>query len=143
MTPTPDDGPESVLTAQLAALARYCHLVEAQRAVLRLGDAGMLDTFSREAEGVVADITAREVQIVAIRAAVAQDMSSNTVDLLTRADFARTEAATAARELAREMEKEAVRIGQALRETSGELDRLIGNYGRRPDGKPVLIDRTG
>lgn len=143
MTPPADDAPDAVLTAQLAALARYCHLVEAQRAVLRLGDAGMLDVFSREAEGVVADITAREVQIVAIRAAAEQDSSRRTSDLLARADYARTEAATAARELAREMEKEAVRIAEALRHTSGELDRLIGGYGRRPDGGPILLDRTG
>lgn len=148
MTP-PQDPREAadLLAAQIADLARYRHVVEAQRAVLRMGEAGLLEIFAAEAEGIISDLSAREVQLLAIRAAAQSDPhppSPSLTALRAQVEAERIDASAAALELARQMEDEARSVARRLEETSRELEHLLGGYARRTDGGgPVLLDRTG
>lgn len=144
MTIRPEsDEAARLLAAQLDALARYRHIVEAQRAVLRMGDAGLLETFASEAEGIIADISAREVRLLAIRAA-AQPLPATIADLQARVARAKVAASAEALALAYHMESEKAGVAAALRQTNAELGEMLSGYSRRSDpGSPALFDRTG
>lgn len=138
-----------LLAAQLADLARYRHIVEAQRAVLRMGDAGLLEVFGQEADGIVADISAREVQLLAVRAAAQAELphaaSGHPVaELHARVERERALASAAARDLAAQMGREAIAIAQEIGDVSQQLDRAQGAYrGAGDASSPLIIDRTG
>jgi hypothetical protein len=105
--PSGDDA-AALLAAQIADLARYRHIVEAQRAVLRMEDAGLLEIFTAEAEGIFADISAREVQLLSIRAAVQSGPAAlrpdqRAVSLFAELERERALAAAAAQNLAGQM----------------------------------------
>jgi hypothetical protein len=150
MTAGPDaDRAAELLAAQLDDLARYRHIVEAQRAVLRMGDAGLLEVFANEAQGIVADISSREVQLLAIRAAAQGDgdprpLAHPISDLHTRVERERAMASAAARDLASQMESEATAITRQIGEISRQLDPGNARY-RAPSepGGPLRVDRTG
>jgi|CXWL01.1.fsa_nt_gi hypothetical protein len=139
----------TLLAAQLDDLARYRHVVEAQRAVLRMGDAGLLEVFAQEADGLVADISAREVQLLAVRAAAQPAVSHGAAahpvaELHARVERERARAAAAARDLAALMGREAVAIAHEIADLSLQMDRAQGAYRGGGDGSsPLLIDRTG
>jgi hypothetical protein len=139
----------ALLAAQLDDLARYRHVVEAQRAVLRMGDAGLLDVFASEAEGIVADISAREVQLLAVRAAAQADAHPHAAghpiaDLHAKVERERARAAAAARDLASQMEGEALAIARQIADIGQQLGRSHDAYrGQGDAGGPLMIDRTG
>jgi hypothetical protein len=139
----------ALLAAQLDDLARYRHVVEAQRAVLKMGDAGLLDVFASEAEGIVADISAREVQLLAVRAAAQADAHRHPAghpiaDLHAKVERERARAAAAARDLASQMEGEAVAIARQIADIGQQLGRTHDAYrGHGEAGSPLMIDRTG
>lgn len=144
--PPPRPDAAQLLAAQLADLVRYRHVVEAQRAVLRMGDAGLLDVFSREAEGIADGISNREAQLLAVRAAAqpAPTAPDSLGPLYVEVERGRLQAIAAANALAHDMQQEISGVSQALRETTEELDRLVSGYARRGEpGSPVLLDRTG
>lgn len=140
------DRAAELLAAQLADLARYRHIVAAQKAVLRMGDAGLLESFASEAEGIVADISSREVQILAIRAAAQGDGEARATghpiaDLHAKVERERSLASAAARDLASRMEHEASDIARQIMEIGRQLDPAPGGY--RPSGEPgdpLLLD---
>lgn len=148
-TPTESERAAKLLAAQLDDLARFRHVVEAQRAVLRMGDAGLLEVFANEADGIVADISAREVQLLAVRAAVQSAPAHVTAghpvaELHTRVERERALASAAARDLATQMGKEAISIAHEIADITGQLDRASGAYrGAGDSAAPVMIDRTG
>ena len=148
-TPAESERAATLLAAQLDDLARYRHVVQAQRAVLRMGDAGLLEIFANEADGIVADISAREVQLLAVRAAVqaapAHMAAGHPVaELHARVERERALASAAARDLAAQMGREAVSIAHEIAEVSGQIDRANGAYrGAGDSAAPVMIDRTG
>ncbi|MBK9548866.1 MAG: hypothetical protein IPO52_07180 [Gemmatimonadetes bacterium] len=148
-TPAESERAAQLLAAQLDDLARYRHVVQAQRAVLRMGDAGLLEIFSSEADGIVADISAREVQLLAVRAAVQAAPPHVTAghpvaELHARVERERALASAAARDLAAQMGREAVSIAHEIAEVSGQIDRANGAYrGAGDSAAPVMIDRTG
>ena len=139
----------TLLAAQLDDLARYRHIVEAQRAVLRMGDAGLLEVFAHEADGIVADISARELQLLAIRAAAQSGPphppeGHPVAELHARVERERALASAAARDLAAQMGQEAIAIAQEIGEISHQLDRAQGAYrGAGDANSPLIIDRTG
>lgn len=137
----------SLLAAQIADLARYRHVVEAQHAVLRMGEAGMLEVFAAEADGIVSDLSARENRLMAIRAAGQSDPivhHPSLAALKAAMEAERAGAGAAAIELARVMEIEARSVAQQLEETHRALEQLHTGYSaRKEDGGPVLLDRTG
>lgn len=150
MSTAPDTARAAeLLAAQLDDLARYRHVVEAQRAVLRMGDAGLLDVFGREADGLVADISAREVQLLAVRAAAQSTLPPGApghpvAELHARVERERSRAAAAARDLAAQMGREAVAIAQEIGDVTHQLDRAQGAYrGGGDASSPLMIDRTG
>jgi hypothetical protein len=148
-TPVDTERAATLLAAQLDDLARYRHVVEAQRAVLRMGDAGLLDVFASEAEGIVADISAREVQLLAVRAAAQSEGTPQPVghpiaDLHARVERERALAAAAARNLASQMEGEALAIARQIADIGQQLVRSQDAYrGHGEVGGPLMIDRTG
>ncbi|HEY4100153.1 MAG TPA: hypothetical protein VGM20_04665 [Gemmatimonadales bacterium] len=146
--PSADDA-AALLAAQIADLARYRHIVEAQRAVLRMEDAGLLEIFTAEAEGVFADISAREVQLLSIRAAVQSDTATprpdqHAVSLFAELERERAMAAAAAQNLAEQMTGEAGRVTVEMKRASEQLNAIVRGYGSRWGAPgPTLIDRRG
>lgn len=137
---------EALLRAQLDDLTRFRHVIEAQRAVMRMEDAGLLDTFSREAEGLAATVAAREVRLLAIRRAVQQKEGGREPaaisSLAAQVDRARTLASGEASTLARQMEGQAHHIARELEATSRQLGQVLGGYTRQAaPGQPLLINR--
>ncbi len=141
------DQAAKLLAAQLDDLARYRHIVEAQRAVLRMGDAGLLETFAKEAEGIISGISARETQLVAIRAAAQPGAGVQLLSITALQDQvlrAKAAASAEALALASHMEGEKRGVAKAIRQTTAELEALLSGYSRRTEpGSPVLFDRTG
>ncbi|MEO5800787.1 MAG: hypothetical protein ABIZ70_01770 [Gemmatimonadales bacterium] len=137
----------TLLAAQIADLARYRHVVEAQHSVLRMGEAGMLEVFAAEADGIISDLSAREVRLLAIRAAAQSDLiphAPSLAALRAQVETERAGAGAAAAELARQMEIEARSVAKQLEDTHKALDQLLSGYSqRKDDGGPVLLDRTG
>jgi hypothetical protein len=144
--PEPDEAAQ-LLAAQLDDLARYRHVVEAQRAVLRMGDAGLLETFGAEAQGIISGISAREVRLLAIRAAAQPDTHphpATIAELQEKVTRAKAAASAEALALAYHMESEKRGVARAIRETTAELEQSLSGYSRRTEpGTPVLFDRTG
>jgi len=145
---TADEAAE-LLAAQIAALARYRHVVEAQRAVLRMEDAGLLEVFTAEADGIFADISAREVQLMSIRAAcqtgaIAVKPDHRLAELHVELDRERARAAAATQNLVGQVQGEAGRVATEIRSASEQLNALVRGYGRTWDHQaPSLIDRRG
>jgi len=145
---TADEASE-LLAAQIAALARYRHVVEAQRAVLRMEDAGLLEVFSAEAGGIFADISAREVQLMSLRAAcqareAAAPPDHRLAELHAELERERARTAAAAKNLAGQIPGEAGRVASEIRSASEQLDGLVRGYGRTWNSQePSLIDRRG
>ncbi len=147
MTVTREEAAEAerLLAAQLDDLVRYRQILEAQRAVLRLKDAGLLDAFSREADDLVADISARDVRLLAIRKAAALVERPDHRALRNRIETERFAADQSARLLADQIATETGRVARAIAETSHELDGVLHGYARRPESGPTdpLFERRG
>lgn len=147
-TYTPDEAAK-LLATQIAALARYRHVVEAQRAVLRMEDAGLLEVFAAEANGIFADISAREVQLMSIRAAAQTGgplaaPDHRLADLHAELDRERARAAAATQNLVGRMAGEAGRIATEIKSASEELDTLVRGYGKGwGTAAPQRIDLRG
>lgn len=137
---------ELLLQEQLDDLTRFRQVVEAQRAVMRMADAGLLDAFSREAEELAATVASREVRLLAIRRAIQQASAGRepaTVrSLAAQVDRARTLAASEASTLASAMTQDAAAAAQELEATSRQLGQVLGGYSRQTaPGQPLLINR--
>lgn len=145
---TADEAAE-ILAAQIAALARFRHVVEAQRAVLRMEDAGLLEVFTAEADGIFADISAREVQLMSMRAACQGEgdtarRDTRLVELHAQLDRERARAAAAAQHLVGQMQGEAGRVATEIKSASEQLSALMRGYGRSWNSPSAsLIDRRG
>jgi hypothetical protein len=143
------DEAATLLGAQIAALARFRHVVEAQRAVLRMEDAGLLEVFTAEADGIFADISAREVQLMSMRAACQHANASAERDTRldehpAALDRERSRAATAAQHLVGQMQGEAGRVATEIKSASEQLDTLLRGYGRNWSSPTrSMIDRRG
>lgn len=144
-----DDEAAALLAAQIADLARFRHVVEAQRAVLRMEDAGLLEVFTAEADGIFADISAREVQLMSVRAAcqsggVAARRDTRLTQLHADLERERSRAAAAAQNLVGQMQGEAGRVAGEIKAASEQLDALVRGYGRNWSSPTAsLIDRRG
>lgn len=142
-----DENAARLLAGQLDDLARFRHIVEAQRAVLRMGAAGMLEVFSREADGIASDISARENHLLAVRAAAQPpvgEAGQRIAALDAQVAAARAAALADVSALSQDMERQASGIAQSIRSTTAELERLVNGYGRPiVEGRPFLVDRTG
>ncbi|HEX3928982.1 MAG TPA: hypothetical protein VHW65_13375 [Gemmatimonadales bacterium] len=139
-----------LLAGQLADLARYRQVIEAQRAVLRMEDAGLIEIFASEAAGIVADISAREVRLLAIRATAATmgqpepESSRPLAELRAKVAREQAEAGAAALDLARTTERDSTRIAAQIRVASQQLGVLMRGYGNGPGAAPPsVIDRRG
>jgi hypothetical protein len=137
---------EALLKAQLDDLTRFRDVIEAQRAVVRMENAGLLDSFSREAEDLAATVAAREVRLLAIRRAAQQHGDGRepaaVTSLAAQVDRARALASGEASELARQMEGQAREIAHELEATSRQLGQVLGGYSRQSGpGQPLLINR--
>lgn len=149
MTGHPEQDSGTLLAAQLAALARYRDILDAQRAVLRMSDAGLLDRFTSEANAIIADITARDAQLQSVRA-VAQDAAAKgphamrLAELRHQVRFERARASAEAATLAQEMAQAAPAIAAAIRKSGDDLATMVRGYSTAtPHGLPTLIDRRG
>jgi hypothetical protein len=137
---------EELLRAQLEDLTRFRHVVEAQRAVLRMADAGLLDAFSREAEELAAGVASREVRLLAIRRAMQQGDDGREPaavrSLAAQVDRARALAAAEANTLAAAMQGASAETARELEATSRQLGQVLGGYSRQvAPGQPLLINR--
>ena len=144
-----DDEAAELLAAQIAALARYRHVVEAQRSVLRMEDAGLLEVFTAEVDGIFADISAREVQLMSMRAACqgagpAVQPDHRLAELYAELDRERSRAAAVAQSVVGSMQGEAGRVATEIKAASEQLDTLVRGYGRAWNSpQPSRIDRRG
>ncbi len=147
MTVSRDEAAEAerLLAAQLDDLVRYRQILEAQRAVLRLKDAGLLDAFSREADDLVAGISARDVRLMAVRDAAAQLDRPDHRAMRNRVESERLAADQSARLLADQITVDTGHIARAIVETSQELDGLLHGYNRHPGQGPLdpVFERRG
>lgn len=137
---------QEMLQAQLADLTRFRHVVEAQRAVLRMADAGLLDSFSREAEDLAATVAAREVRLLAVRRAIQQGADgrepASLRSLVGQVDRIRALASAEASQLASQMQGDAAAVARELEATSRQLGQVLGGYSRQvAPGQPLLINR--
>ena len=148
MIPYSAEEAAALLGKQIAALARYRHIVEAQRAVLRMEDAGLLEVFAAEANGIFADISAREVQLLSIRAAVQPNGGASKdrrlAALHEQLVLERARAASAAENLAEQISSDVGRVATEIKATSQALNAQVNGYGRGPAPTGATrIDRVG
>ncbi|MBL0178825.1 MAG: hypothetical protein IPP98_06815 [Gemmatimonadetes bacterium] len=133
---------------------RYRHVVQAQRAVLRMGDAGLLGIFASEADGIIADISgprspvASRLQAAVQAAPAAHVAAGHPVHGRAALPGSRREqalASAAAWDLAAQMGREAVWIAHEIADVTGQLDRTSSSayQGAGDSAAPVMIDRTG
>ncbi len=146
MTGTDLTAAQELLQAQLADLTRFRHVVEAQRAVLRMADAGLLDSFSREAEDLAATVAAREVRLLAIRRAIQRSDGGREPAVLQslagQVDRIRSLASSEASQLAAQMTGNAAAVARELEATSRQLGQVLGGYSRQSaPGEPLLVNR--
>lgn len=139
---------EALLRAQLADLARFRHVIEAQRAVLRMEDAGLLGAFARETTEIADAVAARDMILTALRSAAQPDPSA----LRPRWDpalesevlRARKAASEDSLSLARQMETAAHDISKDLEGVGRRLEAMVGQQFRRDiPGQPMIVDRRG
>lgn len=143
------DEATGLLTAQLADLGRYRSLLEAQRAVLRNQDAALLLQTTADAAGVAADISARDSQLLSVRAA-AQIAAANEphatrlAELYAQVERERARAGSEARVLADEIERETPQLARAIQASGRNLAAVFRGYGSSGQvGAPSMIDRRG
>ncbi|HET9065673.1 MAG TPA: hypothetical protein VFN22_07645 [Gemmatimonadales bacterium] len=137
---------ETLLEEQLRDLSRFRHVVEAQRAAARMADSALLDGFSREAEGLAATVSSREVRLLAIRRALQTGPDGREPaelrSLAAQVDRVRALAAAEASALATQMTAGAAQVARELEATSRQLGQVLGGYSRQTGpGQPLLINR--
>lgn len=137
---------EALLQEQLRDLSRFRHVVEAQRAAVRMADISLLDGFSREAEGLAATVASREVRLLAIRRAIQTGPDgrepADLRSLAAQIDRVRTLAAAEAQALATQMQTGAAHVARELEATSRQLGQVLGGYSRQTGpGQPLLVNR--
>lgn len=144
--PHEPEDPAALLRAQLEDLARFRHVVEAQRAVLRMEDARLLRPFAREASAIADTVLARDAVLLALRSAARQDPAIGrkwAPSLETEVQQARIRASAESLALAREMEQTAQDIARDLEGVGRRMDEVVGrHFGRDIPGQPVIVDRT-
>lgn len=137
---------EALLQEQLRDLSRFRHLVEAQRAAVRMAESDLLEGFSREAGEIAGTVAAREVRLLAIRRAVQTGPDGREPaelrSLASQVDRVRTLAAQEAQALATQMQIDAAHVAQDLEATSRQLGQVLGGYSRQSaPGQPLLVNR--
>ncbi|MCL4866208.1 MAG: hypothetical protein KJZ47_09965 [Gemmatimonadales bacterium] len=136
---------EALLRAQLADLARFRHVIEAQRAVLRMEDAGLLGAFARETTDIADAVAARDMILMALRSAAQRDPATPrprwNPALETEVQRARKVASEDSLSLARQMEASAHDISEGV---GRRLESMVGQQFRRDvPGQPMIVDRRG
>ncbi len=139
---------EALLRAQLADLARFRHVIEAQRAVLRMEDAGLLGAFARETTDIADAVAARDMILMALRSAAQRDPATPrprwNPALETEVQRARKVASEDSLSLARQMEASAHDISKDLEGVGRRLESMVGQQFRRDvPGQPMIVDRRG
>jgi hypothetical protein len=147
MHPEPENA-EALLRAQLADLARFRHVIEAQRAVLRMEDAGLLGAFARETTDIADAVMARDMILMSLRSAAQRDpvAASPRWDpaLESEVHRARTRASEDSLALARQMEASAHDISRDLEGVGRRLEQMVGPRSTRDlPGQPLIVDRIG
>lgn len=146
---TPDvEDAEALLRAQLADLARFRHVIEAQRAVLRMEDAGLLGAFARETTDIADAVAARDMILMALRSAAQHDKAAAPHHwdpaLESEVQRARQVASADSLTLARQMESAAHDISRDLEGVGRRLESMMGHqYRRDVPGQPMIVDRMG
>lgn len=139
---------EALLRAQLADLARFRHVIEAQRAVLRMEDAGLLGAFARETTDIADAVAARDMILTALRSAAQPDPAAPRPRwdpaLESEVQRARKVASEDSLSLARQMEASAHDISKDLEGVGRRLESMVGQQFRRDiPGQPMIVDRRG
>ncbi|HEY4321466.1 MAG TPA: hypothetical protein VGM77_09845 [Gemmatimonadales bacterium] len=139
----------ALLAAQLADLARYRHILEAQRAVVRMADAGLLDRFTSQARALVADISVRDDQLLSFRvaaqtAAATGPRAARLADLHAEVQRERALAGTEAQTLAAEIGRATQGVAEQIQRSGRALETVFGGYGSGSRvSVPSLFDRRG
>jgi len=139
---------EALLRAQLADLARFRHVIEAQRAVLRMEDAGLLGAFARETTDIADAVAARDMILMALRSAAQPSKAAPgrhwDATLESEVERARKVASEDSLLLARQMEAAAHGISKELAGVRRRLAPMVGPQFRRDvPGQPMIVDRRG
>ncbi|MDZ4674585.1 MAG: hypothetical protein SGI84_09025 [Gemmatimonadota bacterium] len=139
---------EALLRAQLADLARFRHVIEAQRAVLRMEDAGLLGAFARETTDIADAVAARDMILMSLRSAAQREQVAvqHLWDpaLESEVHKARKVASDDSLSLARQMESAAHDISKDLEGVGRRLESMVGQqYRRELPGQPLIVDRMG
>lgn len=142
------DDAEALLRAQLADLARFRHVIEAQRAVLRMEDAGLLGAFARETSDLAEAVAARDMILMALRSAAQPNQAGPhhrwDPTLESEVERARKVASQDSLSLARQMESAAHDISRDLEGVGRRLESMVGRqYRRDVPGQPMIVDRIG
>ena len=144
-----EDEAATLLAAQLADLARYRHILEAQRAVLRMADAGLLDRFTSQAHALISGIAARDDQLLSIRAAAQMSAArgpraARLADLYAQVQRERAIAGNQAQILADEITRGTPAVANAIMQSGRELEVVFRGYGSVAHvSAPSMIDRRG
>jgi hypothetical protein len=144
-----EDEAATLLAAQLADLARYRHILEAQRAVLRMADAGLLDRFTSQANALISDISARDGQLLSVRAAAQMSAArgpraARLADLHAQVQRERAIAGNQAQILADEITRGTPVVANAIMQSGRELEVVFRGYGSVSQvSAPTMIDRRG
>lgn len=134
------------MAAQLDDVLRYGRILEAQQAVLRMEDVGLLDSFSQEADRLVGDITIRNQLLDAYRTANPGALEQPSLKQLHhQVEHELNRAGRNASALASQMEAQASRLADQVKEASRELGEVLQGYGRKGEvvPSPAHFDRTG
>jgi hypothetical protein len=117
-------------------------VTDSQETMLRAGDSLLFEIFAREADGLAADIQAREGHLVACR----PDLPARAGELGTlaaRVEAERTAAIDAGRRLSAAVTREAASLAASLRESADQVEQLLAGYPRHSGwAGPSTLNRT-
>jgi hypothetical protein len=136
------DRARTLLRDQLTDLTRYRLVTESQETMLRAGDSMLFEIFAREADGLAADIQARETHLATCRTFGAK-WPDEVGGLADRVEAERNAALAAGQRLSEAVTREAAQLAASLRDSANQVDQLLAGYPRQPRrALASSLDRT-